>query len=134
MIRFDHDTGDRRRHDYGEEGIWQARTLEFESRLGSPSARCECLGRSATPKADEIRRLLHALREPVGAFAINVALLDDEALNEAARQRMNAMLSNVERMAKALAAITKAFGLDVGDSTPLSLINGNGRPLMPPIR
>jgi hypothetical protein len=82
----------------------------------------------ATPKADEIRRLLHALREPVGAFAINVALLDDEALNEAARQRMNAMLSNVERMAKALAAITQAFGLEVGDSTPLSLINGNGRP------
>ena len=92
------------------------------------------LGSLATPKADEIRRLLHALREPVGAFAINVALLDDEALNEAERQKINAMLSNVERMTKALAAITKAFGLEVGDSTPLSLINGSGPPLMPPIR
>ena len=80
-----------------------------------------------TPKADEIRRLLHALREPVGAFAINVALLDDETLNEAAREKMNVMLSNVERMTKAMAAITKAFGLEAGDSTPLSLIHGNGR-------
>jgi hypothetical protein len=79
------------------------------------------------PKADEIRRLLHALREPVGAFAINVALLDDQALNEAERQKMNAMISNIERMTNALAAITKAFGLEVGDSTPLPLINGNGR-------
>ena len=82
----------------------------------------------ATPKADEIRRLLHDLREPVGAFAINVALLDGEALNEAARQKMNAMLSNVERMSKALAALTKAFGLEAGDSTHLPLIKGNGRP------
>jgi hypothetical protein len=86
-----------------------------------------CSGRLATPRADEIRRLLHALREPVGAFAINVALLDDEALEPAARQRLNAMISNVERMTNALAAITKAFRLEVGDSTPLPLINGNGR-------
>ena len=70
---------------------------------------------------------MHALREPVGAFAINAAMLDDETLDETAREKLNAMLSNVERMTKALAAITKAFGLEVGDTTPLSLINGNGR-------
>jgi hypothetical protein len=81
----------------------------------------------ATPRADEIRRLLHALREPVGAFAINVALLDDEALNEAARQNVNAMLSNVQHMTKALAAITKAFRLEVGDATPLAIPSQNGR-------
>jgi hypothetical protein len=50
---------------------------------------------------------LPALREPVSAFAIHAA-------------------HNVEHMTKALAAITKAFGLEIGDATPLALLSQNG--------
>ncbi len=38
------------------------------------------------PKNDEIRRLVHSLREPVGAFAIHIELLDDQDLNASARR------------------------------------------------
>jgi hypothetical protein len=72
---------------------------------------------------DETRKLLHALREPVGAFAIYVSLLDDEELTERARHHLDAMLVSVEHMTAALAAITSRFGLELGDSTPLAMLN-----------
>ena len=68
---------------------------------------------------------MHALREPVSAFAIYAALLDDQDLNAEARRSVDAMLTNVEHMAKALAAITRAFGLELGDSTPLGILTKN---------
>jgi hypothetical protein len=39
----------------------------------------------SSPQPNEIRRLLHALREPVGAFVIRIALLDDEKLSDDAQ-------------------------------------------------
>ena len=64
---------------------------------------------------------MHALREPVGAFAIHLALLDDEQVSDSEREHLAAMLRSVERMTAALTDITKAFGLEV--STPLSLVS-----------
>ena len=81
------------------------------------------LGLDSSPNRNEIRRLLHALREPVSAFAIHVALIDDRDLNEDARSSLDAMLTQVEHMTKALAAITKAFGLELDDSTPLAMLS-----------
>ena len=74
------------------------------------------------PRTDEIRRLVHALREPVGAFVIHVSMIEDEQLTDDVREHVQAMLSNVERMVGALADITSRFGLELGDTTPLSLI------------
>ena len=82
----------------------------------------------AAPDTDQTRRLLHALREPVGAFAIYIALLDDEDLSAGARSHVDAMLVNVEHMMKALTAITSAFSLEVGDSTPLALLSKQRNP------
>jgi len=76
---------------------------------------------------DDLRQLLHALREPVGAFAIKLALLDDEQLSDDARRCINQMLSEVERMAEAISAISSHFRLEVGDATPLAIISQNGR-------
>jgi hypothetical protein len=80
------------------------------------------------PGTDETRKLLHALREPVGAFAIHVSLLDDEELSARAQHHLDAMLISVERMTAALAAITSRFGLELGDSTPLAILNQDRRP------
>jgi hypothetical protein len=80
----------------------------------------------SAPTNDQIRRLLHGLREPVSAFAIHVSLLDDTQLDASARRSVDAMLANVEHMTKAFTAITKAFGLEV-DDTPLAMLSENGR-------
>jgi len=79
------------------------------------------------PRTDEIRRLVHALREPIGAFVIHASLIEDDDLNDEAREHVRALLSNVERMVGALAAITSRFGLELGDSTPLALIADGSR-------
>jgi hypothetical protein len=80
------------------------------------------------PETDETRKLLHALREPVGAFAIYVSLLDDEELSARAQHHLDAMLVSIERMTAALAAITSRFGLELGDSTPLAILNHDRHP------
>ena len=77
----------------------------------------------AVPKIDEIRRLLHALREPVSAFSIYLSLLDNGDLGASRRPHLDAMHANVEHMSKALAEITSAFGLEVGGSTPLAVLS-----------
>jgi hypothetical protein len=74
------------------------------------------------PNRNEIRGLLHALREPVGAFVIHLSLLDDEDLSEEARSHLEAMLVNVQRMVEALGDITSSFDLEAGSSTPLSVL------------
>lgn len=74
------------------------------------------------PRIDEIRQLVHALREPIGAFVIHASLIEDEQLSDTAREHLIAMLSNVERMVGALAEITSRFGLELGDATPLAMI------------
>jgi hypothetical protein len=74
------------------------------------------------PTTSEIRQLVHALREPVGAFMIYLSLLDDHEFDGEARQHLKAMLEDVSRMSDALAEITRRFGLELGDSTPLAMI------------
>jgi hypothetical protein len=76
---------------------------------------------------DELRRLLHRLREPLGAFAIRLTLLDDATMDDAARAHVDAMLAEVQRMTRAVEAITARFGLEVGDSTPLAIIHRESR-------
>jgi signal transduction histidine kinase len=66
--------------------------------------------------AAELRRLLHELREPLGAFAIYVALLEGEEITTAAQAHLKAMHGNVERMTAALNAID--FALENGASRP----------------
>ena len=79
--------------------------------------------RSRMPTQNEARRLMHAMREAVGAFVIRVALLEDQDLSESARTTRDAMLHDVERMARALCAMTDAFGLEMDGSTPLAMLN-----------
>jgi hypothetical protein len=45
-------------------------------------------------------------------------------LSDEARERVDAMLGNVQRMMDALANITSRFGLELGDASPLALIAG----------
>ena len=70
---------------------------------------------------------MHALREPIGAFVIHVSMIEDERLSEDVREHVAAMLTNVQRMIDALAHLTARFGLELGDSTPLSLIAAQHR-------
>jgi hypothetical protein len=79
--------------------------------------------RSRMPTPDEVRRLMHAMREAVGAFVLRVALLEDADLSESARDTRDAMLHDVERMSRALRAMTEAFGLEHHGSTPLAMLN-----------
>jgi hypothetical protein len=80
------------------------------------------------PTTDEIRRLMHALREPVGALVINLSLLDNERLSAEGRQRLDASLSNVHRMVEAIAEMTARFGLECGSSTPLAMVSKSDLP------
>lgn len=72
---------------------------------------------------------MHALREPLGTVAIRLALLDDEAVSDAAREHLEAMLTSVHRMMKALSAITELFGLEAGSATPLAILTDQRRPV-----
>src|SRR5688572_23738825 len=87
---------------------------------------------SAPPDTDELRDLVHALREPVGAFAIRASLLDDQPLTVDGRQQLEAMIADVKRMADALARITARFQLEVGGSLPVPMVSqrtrGHGHP------
>jgi len=91
--------------------------------LFSPDLGIPIIAPVAAPKHDEICRLVHALREPVGAFSIHLTLLDDGKLSENGHKQLDAMLGNVERMAAALSDITKAFGLETVNSTPLAILS-----------
>jgi signal transduction histidine kinase len=75
------------------------------------------------PKPNELRALIHALREPVGSFVIRLALLDDEELSDDAQEHIDAMLSSVQRMIRALTEMTSRFELDRGESTPLAILS-----------
>ena len=77
----------------------------------------------SAPDTDELRRLLHDLRGEIGSFVIRLALLDGQEMNGAARTHLDAMLVNVDRMVKALAALTSGFGLEGGKSTPLAILH-----------
>jgi hypothetical protein len=80
------------------------------------------------PRTDQIRRLMHALREPVGAFAINLSLLADDDLNGQARKRVATMKTNVRRMTEALSEIAAAFDLELEIEAPVIPVPGkNGR-------
>jgi hypothetical protein len=75
------------------------------------------------PHADELRRLLHALRGEIGSFVFRLALLDEQEMSGAARTHLDAMLANVDRMVGAVADITSGFGLEGGKSTPLAILH-----------
>jgi signal transduction histidine kinase len=75
------------------------------------------------PEKDEMSRLLHDLREPLGAFVIYLALLDDEKLSDDGRKHLESMLGSVQRMVTAVGEIASSFGLEPGKSTPLAILN-----------
>jgi len=86
------------------------------------------LGEMSAPTTDELRRLMHALREPIGALVINLSLLDNEDLSASGRERLEATLGNVHRMVEAIADLTASFGLECGSSTPLAMLSKQGQP------
>jgi hypothetical protein len=110
----------------GDLEIFAALSPFSDSSLGA-SLMLAALAPSSLPRTDEIRRLVHALREPVGAFVIHVSMIEDERLSDDVREHVAAMLSSVERMVGALADITSRFGLELGDATPLSMIASEDR-------
>jgi hypothetical protein len=77
------------------------------------------------PTKEELSRLLHDLREPIGAFVIYLALLDDEELSSDGRKHLEAMLRNVERMVASIDVVASTFGLE--RSTPLALVSQHER-------
>jgi hypothetical protein len=85
----------------------------------------ECV---SAPTTDELRRLMHALREPVGALVINLSLLDNEDLSVEGQKRLDATLGNVQRMVEAIAALTGRFGLEGGSATPLAILSKQDHP------
>jgi hypothetical protein len=68
------------------------------------------------PSNDEIRRLLHALREPLGAFSIELELLDMQSMTTADQARLKRMRIEMDRAASALDEID--FVVDNGHSKP----------------
>jgi hypothetical protein len=70
-----------------------------------------------------LRRILHDLRDPVGAFVIHLSMLDDRGLDEDVQRHVDAMLGAVQRMVGALADLTAQFELERGKSTPLAILN-----------
>jgi signal transduction histidine kinase len=64
------------------------------------------------PNTAEIRQLIHDLREPLGALAINLELLESEPQTTAAQSGIKAMQVNMERAIAALEEI--AFVLENG--------------------
>jgi len=68
------------------------------------------------PESDEIRRLLHVLREPLGAFSIELGLLDTESMTTADQARVKRMRVEMERASKALTAID--FVVQNGHASP----------------
>jgi hypothetical protein len=77
----------------------------------------------ARPGNEEIARLLHELREPMGAFVIYLALLDDEPLSEDGKRHLDTMLGNVQRMVATIGKIASSFGLE--KSTPLAILSAD---------
>ena len=67
--------------------------------------------------------MMHALREPVGAFAINLSLLKDDDLSGTARTRVDAMAKNVQRMTEVLAELTAKLQLEVDSENSLEQNN-----------
>ena len=92
------------------EGSWASRTP-----MPDPA-------RFASPTPAEVRRLMHALREAVGAFVLRVALFQNEDLSASGRTTRDAMLADVERMRRALRAMTDAFGLELDGPAPVHLL------------
>ena len=78
--------------------------------------------KSTAPSTDEIRDLLHEVREPIGALVIYLSLLDNEALSAEGRHHLEAMLGNVQRMVKGVAGLVEGFGLERGSATPLAIL------------
>jgi hypothetical protein len=70
-----------------------------------------------TITADNLRRLMHELRESVGAFAIHLSKLADGTLDSDGRDRIDKMRANARQMDKALAEIVILFGLDTHEAS-----------------
>ena len=84
----------------------------------------------AHPEPNDLLRLIHELREPLGSFAIRLSLLETMNLTKDARKQLDAMRASIERMAKAVTDIASAFGLDAADddSGPLTTPSPARRP------
>ena len=58
---------------------------------------------------ESLRKLLHALREALGALAIDLALFADQRLSSDGQKRLDALRENVKRTESAIKQI-EAFG------------------------
>jgi len=70
----------------------------------------------SSPELSEFRRLLHALREPLGALAIHIGLLEKERLSAHAQDEIKAMRSSMEHAVVVFEEID--FVLENGHSRP----------------
>jgi hypothetical protein len=77
--------------------------------------KCRIAGVTA-PESDEIRRLLHVLREPLGAFSIELGLFDTQSMTTADQTRVKRMRVEMERATKALTEID--FVMQNGHASP----------------
>jgi signal transduction histidine kinase len=76
-----------------------------------------------TPNTDGIDRLLHDLREPIGAFIIYLSLLENEELSADGRRHVEAMVRNARRLAKMIGDITEALGFEGNGSTSNAILS-----------
>ena len=62
----------------------------------------------------DLRRIVHELRQPLGAIANRAYLLEDEPLSAEGRKHLAALDADVKRLAKQLEELTAAFDSDPG--------------------
>jgi len=60
----------------------------------------------------DLRRIVHDLRQPLGAIANRAYLLEDEPLSAEGRRHLAALDADVKRLAKQLEELTAAFDSD----------------------
>ena len=80
-----------------------------------------------TPNSDGFGRLLHDLREPIGAFIIYLSLLENEELSADGRRHLEAMVRNARRMAKMIGDFAEALGLEGDGSGPHAIVSEHRR-------
>jgi signal transduction histidine kinase len=59
-----------------------------------------------------IRRIVHELRQPLGAIANRAYLLEDEPLSAEGKKHVAALSADVKRIAKSLEELAAAFERD----------------------
>jgi signal transduction histidine kinase len=66
----------------------------------------------ASADPSDLRRIVHDLRQPLGAIANRAFLLGDEPLTSEGRRHLAALDADVKRLAKQLEELSAAFDSD----------------------